>query len=179
MGVSGLEEILTRYVEIITHMVNRPGDRVIPAEFSPVETYTSEPSTSDGSSHEGSEREVDSNTAIIRGLLSRFSKLPENLIHGATSLASMGVDSITAMQITSLARKQGIFISPATIIQCTNLRELVAGIRAEHVEESSGSESTATDMEIQSPLADVIRTTMPRHLRQYIEAIYQIGRAHV
>ena len=175
MGVSSLEEILTRYVEIITHTVNRPGDRAIPAEFSPVEIHTSEPSTGDGSSHEGSEQEEDSITAIIRGLLSRFSGFPENLIHGATSLASMGVDSITAIQISSLARKQGIFIPPATIIQSMNFRELVARIRAEHVEESSGTESTATDMEIQSPLAEVIRTTMPRHLRQYIEAIYPVS----
>jgi len=178
MNTFGLEEILTIYGEVITQIVNRPGDRVMPADFSTVETHTSEPSISDDSAHEESEWEEDSTTTIIRGLLSRFSKLPGKLIRGATSLASMGVDSITAMQIASLARKQGIFVSPVTIIQSTTVHELVVRIHAEHMEESSGSDLTASprpaSMQILSPLADVIHTTMPRHLRQYIEAIYPV-----
>ena len=179
MDVSGLEEILTIYGEVITQIVNRPGDRVMPAHFSTVETHTPEPSTGDDSAHEGPEWEEDSAMPIIRGLLSRFSKFPEKLIHGVTSLASMGVDSITAMQITSLARKQGIFVSPVTIIQSTTVHDLMVRIHAESMEESSGSDLTASprpaSMQIPSPLADVIRTTMPRHLRQYIEAIYPVS----
>ena len=179
MGLAGLEEILTTYAEIIAQIVNRPGDRAMPADFSVIETHTLGLSTSDDSSCDGSEREEESATAIIRGLLSRFSKLPEKLIRGATSLASMGVDSITAIQIASLARKKGIFVSPVTIIQSTDVRELMARIHAENVEESYGSDSAATprpaDAEIPSPLAEVIHTTMPRHLRQYIEAIYPVS----
>ena len=179
MDISGLEEIITAYIEVITQIVNRPGDRVMPADFSAVQTPASEPSISDDSVHDDSEWTEDGTTAIIRGLLSRFSKLPEKLIHGTTSLASIGVDSITAMQIASLARKQGIFISPVTIIQSTNIYELMVKIHAEHMEESSGSVSTASPrpvhVEIPSPLVDVIRTTMPRHLRQYIEAIYPVS----
>jgi aryl carrier-like protein len=179
MGMSDFEEILTTYAEIIRQMVNRPGDRVMPADFSPVETHASECITGDGFSREESEREEDSTTVIIRGLLSRFSKLPEKLIRGTTSLASMGVDSITAMQIASLARKQGIFVSPVTIIQSTNVHDLMVKIHAEHMEESSGSDSTTTPQpaqaEIPSPLADAIRTTMPRHLRQYIEVVYPVS----
>ena len=179
MSMPDLEEILTIYGEAITQIVSRPGDRVMPTDFLAVETHTSEPGTSDDYTHEESEWEEDGTTTIIRGLLSRFSKLPENLIRGATSLASMGVDSITAMQIASLARSQGIFISPVTIIQSTSVHELMAKVRAEYMEESSGSDSTISPrsalVEISSPLADVIRTTMPRRLRQYIEAIYPVS----
>jgi len=179
MDISSLEEILAVYGEVITQIVSRPGDRVMPADFWIVETPTSEPSTSDDSACEESEWEDDNIMAIIRGLLSRFSKLPEKVIRGTTSLASMGVDSITAMQIASLARKQGVFVSPVTIIQSTTVHELMVRIHAEHMEESSGSDSTTTPrpayVEIPSPLADVIRTTMPRHLRQYIEAVYPVS----
>lgn len=180
MDMCGLEEILTKYAEIITQMVNRPGDRVIAADFSPVEAYRPGSSTSGDCLHEGAEQqEEDRTTTIIRGLLSRFSKLPEELIRGTTSLASIGIDSITAMQIASLARKQGIFVSPVTIVQSTNVRELIARIHAEYMEESSGSDCTATPQpphtEIRSPLADIIRTVMPRYLRQYIEAIYPVS----
>jgi hypothetical protein len=177
MDVSSLKEILTKYSQAITQIVNRPGDRVIPVDLALVETDTSETSTGDSTTHEESEWEVDSATAIVRGLLSRFSGLPEKLIHGATSLASMGVDSITAMQIASLARKQGVFVSPVTIIQSTNVHELMVRIHEEHMEESSESDSISTPqpVEIPSPLADVIRTTMPRHLRQSIEAIYPVS----
>lgn len=179
MDMSGLEEIITIYDEVITQIVYRPGDRVIPADFSAVQTPSSESGIIDDSAHEKSEWVEDDTTFVIRGLLSRFSKLPEKLIHGATSLVSMGVDSITAMQIASLARKQGISVSPVAIIQSTNVHELMVKIRAEHKEESSGSDSAASSspayVEIPSPLADAIRTTMPRHLRQYIEAIYPVS----
>ena len=179
MDIAGLEETLTIYGETITQMVNRPGDRVIPADFSPVETHMPEPSTDDDSASDEFEWKWDSTTTMIRSLLSRFSKLPENLIRGTTSLASMGIDSITALQIASLARQQGIFVSPVTIIQSTNVQELMVRIHVEHMEESSGTDSTATPppayMEIPPPLADVVHTTMPRHLRQYIEAIYPVS----
>ncbi|KAF9649477.1 hypothetical protein BDM02DRAFT_3230298 [Thelephora ganbajun] len=179
MDMSGLEEILTMYDDAITQIVNQPGDRLMPADFSTVETHTSNPSTSDDPTHEELEWEEDTTTAIVRGLLSRFSKLPEKLIRGTTSLASIGIDSITALQISSLARKQGIFVSPVTIIQSTNVHELMVKIYAERMEESSGSGSAASPrfahVEILSSLADAIRTTMPRHLRQYIETIYPVS----
>jgi len=179
MDIAGLEEILTAYGETITQMVNRPGDRVIPSDFSPVEAHTPEPSTDGDSGYNEFEWKEDGTTTIMRGLLSRFSKLPETLICGTTSLASMGIDSITAMQITSLARQQGLFVSPVTIIQSANVHELMVKIHAEYIEESSGTDSTATPppayMEIPPPLADVIHTTMPRHLRQCIEAIYPVS----
>ena len=151
----------------------------MPADFSPTETHTPEPSIGGNPVCEESEWKEDSTTTIIRSLLSRFSKLPENLISGTTSLASMGIDSITALQIASLARQQGIFVSPITIIQSMNVHELMVRIHVEHMEESSGTDSIATPppayTEIPPPLADVIRTTMPRHLRQYIEGIYPVS----
>ena len=179
MDMSGLEEIITMYDEVIMQIVNRPGDRAMPTDFSAAQTPTSESNISDDPAHEESEWVEDDVTSIIRSLLSRFSKLPEKLIRGPTSLASMGVDSITAMQIASLARKQGILISPVTIIQSTTVHELMVKIHAEQMEESSGSDSTSSPpppyVEISSPLADVIHTTMPRRLRQYIEAIYPVS----
>lgn len=179
MDIANLEEILTIYGETIMQMVERPGDRVIPVDFSSAETYTSTPSTVEGSASEESEWEEDDTTTIILGLLSRFSRLPKELIRGTTSLASAGVDSIIAMQIASLARRQGVSVSPVTIIKSTNVRELMMNIHAERMEESSGMDYTVTSssihVEIPPPLGDVVRTTMPRHLRQYIEAIYPVS----
>ena len=179
MAISGLEETLTMYGETITQMVNRPGDKVVPPDFSPVEIHTPESNADDDFTCEGSDWKEDSATTVIRSLLSRFSKLPEGLIRGTTSLASMGIDSITALQIASLARQQGIFVSPVTIIQSANVHELMVKIHAEYLEETSGTDSTATPppayVEIPPPLADVIHTTMPRHLRPYIEAIYPVS----
>lgn len=179
MDTFGLEELITMYGEVIMQTVNRPGDRVMPADFSTVETHVPEPSTSDDSAHEEFEWEEDDIITTIRGLLSQFSKLPENLVRGTTSLASMGIDSITAIQIAALARKQGVSVSPVTIVQSTNVHELMAGIHAERMEESSGSGSTVSlqpaHVEISSPLADIIRTTMPRRLREHIEAIYPVS----
>jgi hypothetical protein len=180
MDMSGLEEIITMYDEVITQIVNRPGDRVLPADFSAVQAPTSFPSINGDPAHKEPEWVEDDATSIIHSLLSRFSKLPEKLIRGATSLASIGVDSITAIQIASLARKKGVSVFPVTIIQSTTVRELMVKVQAEQMEESSpGSDSTSSPppayVEIPSPLADVIRSTMPRRLRQHIEAIYPVS----
>ena len=178
MDMSGLEEIIAMYADVITGIVDGPGDRAVSADFVTVHSHTSGLSTSVDLVHEETKWIEDDMASIVRGLLSRFSKLPERAIHGTTSLASMGVDSITALQIASLARKQGIFISPATIIQSTDVHELMAKVREEHTEESSRSDSATPPpgyMEIPPSLADVIRTTMPRRLRQYIEAVYPVS----
>ncbi|KAF9783958.1 hypothetical protein BJ322DRAFT_1067759 [Thelephora terrestris] len=178
MDIPGLEEILTEYEESIAQIVNRPGDPVMPTGFLIVESPKSSPGIDHDSVCEDRNWE-EHKSAIIRGLLSRFSKLPESLIRGSTSLASMGIDSITAMQIASLARKQGVYITPVTIIQCTNVHELLVKAREEEIEKSSGLDSAASSrhhsIEIPSPLADVISTIMPRHVRQYIEAIYPVS----
>lgn len=178
MDMSGLEEIIAMYADVITKIVDRPGDRAMPPDFVTVSSHTLELSASVDLVHEEPRWIEDDTASAVRGLLSRFSKLPERAIHGATSLASMGIDSITALQIASLARKQGIFVSPVTIIQSTDVHELMAKIREEHTEESPGSDSASSPpgyMEIPSPLADVLRTTMPRRLRQYIEAVYPVS----
>ena len=179
MDMSDLEKIITMYDEVIVQIVNRPGDRAMSADFSAMQTHTSEPSTSDDPAHEEPEWVEDDATSIIRSLLARFSKLPEKLIGGTTSLASMGVDSITAIQMASLARKKGISVSPVTIIQSTTVHELMTKIHAEQMEKSSGSDSPSSPppayVEFMPPLADVIRSTMPRRLRQYIEAIYPMS----
>ena len=176
MDIPGLEGILAEYDEVITQIVNRPGDPVMPAGFSIVGDRTSKPDT-DNPSVQDLELEQDSAAVVIRRLLSRFSKLPEKLIGGATSLVSMGIDSITALQFASLARKQGVFVAPLTVIQCANVRELLERIREERTEDrlNPASSSQSSAAEIQLPLADVISTTMPRHLRRYIEAIYPVS----
>ena len=179
MDIPGLEEVLTVYDEAIMQIVDRPGEPVMPTNFSTVENVISEPNPESDSLHEEFEWKEDTITATIRSLLSRFSKVPEQLIRGATSLASMGIDSIAAIQVASLAREQGMFVSPVTIIQSTNVDELMVKVREEKMEGSSGSDSAASprpvSVEIPPPLADVISTTMPRHLRQYIEAIYPVS----
>ena len=85
--------------------MNRPGAQAIPTHFFAVQAPTPQPSISDDPAPEEFEWVEDGTTSIVRGLPLRFSKFPEKLIRGATSLASTGVDSITAMQIASLARK--------------------------------------------------------------------------
>ena len=92
----------------------------------------------------------------------------------------MGVDSLITMQTASLARRQGAFIAPVTIVWCTDVHELIVKIREGRIEESSGPDSATSPvsllLEIQSPLAEIISTTIC-HLRQNIEAIFPVSSA--
>ena len=92
----------------------------------------------------------------------------------------MGVDSLVTMQTASLARRQGAFIASVIIIRCKEVHELILKIREGRIEESSGPDSATSPVsllvEIQSPLAEIISTTIC-YLWQNIEAIFPVSSA--
>ncbi|KAJ3563111.1 hypothetical protein NP233_g9148 [Leucocoprinus birnbaumii] len=62
---------------------------------------------------------------ILRDLVSSLARLPAEIIDKNTPLVSLGIDSITAIQISNKARHAGIGISTTQIIGCRNFGDLV------------------------------------------------------
>ena len=73
----------------------------------------------------GPESETWSDTeSRIRAVLAKLSSVPEHRIRRRTTIYQLGLDSINAIQIASLLRKQGVAISASDVIQektCANL----------------------------------------------------------
>lgn len=71
------------------------------------------------------ELEVDELYGRLRKLISSLSKVPIPAIKKKTPLASLGIDSITAIQISNKARQAGIWIPTTQIIGCRDFADLV------------------------------------------------------
>jgi amino acid adenylation domain-containing protein len=65
----------------------------------------------------------------IRTVLAKLSSVPERKIRRTTTIYQLGLDSISAVQIASLLRKQGLAISASDVVEqktCANLAEKAA-----------------------------------------------------
>jgi hypothetical protein len=165
MDLPSLERLLDNFASAIVDLVSHPGTRVLAADFEPVEAAADvTPSPANATAETG--MGWDEHALVIRQILSGFAKMPEELITPSSSLASMGIDSISALQISALARKQGIPITAPEVIQSNTVRELLDRLVEEVPPPPSG------DIEIKSPLSDVILTTLPRSLRNLVSQVY-------
>lgn len=75
--------------------------------------------------------------AKIRRLLSSVSKAPENNINRQTTLFHLGLDSITAIKISALLRKQGIKISVSNMLQASTLEGIARFVDQDQVNGAS------------------------------------------
>ncbi|TLD37492.1 Hydroxamate-type ferrichrome siderophore peptide synthetase [Venturia nashicola] len=82
--------------------------------------------------------------AKIRRLLSSVSKTPENNINRQTTLFHLGLDSITAIKISALLRKQGIKINVSNMLQASTLEGIAQFVDRDQVNGTSFSSSAET-----------------------------------
>ncbi|KAL4891562.1 hypothetical protein BDV59DRAFT_65864 [Aspergillus ambiguus] len=84
---------------------------------------------------EGPETDVDEESdtppheAVIRSVLSDISGLPTETIKPATSIFSIGLDSLSAIRIASICRRKGLKTSVADILQGGTLRGISQRVR--------------------------------------------------
>ncbi|EHK26839.1 putative non-ribosomal peptide synthetase [Trichoderma virens Gv29-8] len=73
---------------------------------------------------EDEEDEIDETALIIRRILSHVSYIPEESIRPQSNLYHLGLDSISAIKLTSLLRKEGIYLNPRDFIRATSIRQM-------------------------------------------------------
>ncbi|UKZ83008.1 putative NRPS-like protein biosynthetic cluster [Trichoderma virens FT-333] len=73
---------------------------------------------------EDEENELDETTLVIRKILSHVSDIPEESIRPQSNLYHLGLDSISAIKLSSLLRKEGIYLNPRDFIRATSIRQM-------------------------------------------------------
>ncbi|UKZ61521.1 NRPS [Trichoderma atroviride] len=68
--------------------------------------------------------ELDETTFAIRKVLSYVSDIPEDSIRPESSLYHLGLDSISAIKVSSLLRKEGIYLNPRDLIRSTSISQM-------------------------------------------------------
>ncbi|KAK1246285.1 hypothetical protein MKX08_000087 [Trichoderma sp. CBMAI-0020] len=68
--------------------------------------------------------ELDQTTLAVRKVLSYVSDIPEDSIRPESSLYHLGLDSISAIKVSSLLRKEGIYLNPRDLIRATSISQM-------------------------------------------------------
>ncbi|KAF3070043.1 Hydroxamate-type ferrichrome siderophore peptide synthetase [Trichoderma lentiforme] len=73
---------------------------------------------------EETERELDETALTIRKILSYVSDIPEESIRPQSNLYHLGLDSISAIKLCSLLRKEGLYLNPRDFIRATSISQM-------------------------------------------------------
>ncbi|KAL7920302.1 non-ribosomal peptide synthetase [Trichoderma austrokoningii] len=68
--------------------------------------------------------QLDETCLAILKILSYVSDIPEDAIRPESNLYHLGLDSISAIKVSSLLRKEGIYINPRDLIRATNINQM-------------------------------------------------------
>ena len=131
--ISNIPAWLDRYEQILYDILDQPNRSVVgfPNDLAalPLDTSSSQPESTPPSS---AEEAISSGPDLdaIRNALSKASNLPAMKITNDTTIFSLGLDSISAIQVASICQKQGLGLSVADVLQgrsvvgiCKFLRE--------------------------------------------------------
>lgn len=70
------------------------------------------------------ETELGETAFVIRKVLSYVSDIPEDSIRPESNLYHLGLDSISAIKVSSLLRKEGIYLNPRDLIRATSISQM-------------------------------------------------------
>lgn len=158
LDVGGTKELLKRFDFVLDSIISSPEDAV--ADFSqdqvsvcglpsfPVksEALTAPTVEAIADEDENDDDHTSSITKTILQTMAQVSKIPIDEISPTATMESLGIDSISAIKVTALLRKQAIKLSVSELLKAQTSKRM-----AEIVESSSGS-STPT----REPSGDVI-----------------------
>ncbi|KAH7922105.1 hypothetical protein BV22DRAFT_1037866 [Leucogyrophana mollusca] len=168
----GLTQALNRLEEILRVIVNHPDDNAA-ADLAGIVISDStsppvEPNAPDKQPPESSEEPTRLPPAVLE-VLSQVAHRPPETLDLDRSLAALGIDSISAIQLSAKCRKAGFSLSIADIIGSRTIRELVAKLGT--------TDATAIRRPSHSvpivPLAEskAIAARFPQKMRDAIESV--------
>lgn len=122
-----LQEMARSFSSLFVSLVERPEEgALVPEELQAAET--NEPQTNGYAqiqNYELPDGLSQSNVATLREILSKATKVREDDIHYETTLISMGIDSISAIQITAKLRQADIRLFAADVLRCNTFFDLI------------------------------------------------------
>ncbi|CAO1635232.1 unnamed protein product [Sympodiomycopsis kandeliae] len=169
-----LIEFLDLYAQSLSEIVYAPADSILPAEW--VAKYPAASTVQQGEqgshSEEASSLSIDDETLeqneavrAVRDALCRTTKLDPSKITMSSGLASLGLDSIAAIQVASHARRAGVQLAPADIVRSPTVRALYILVLKQ---QTLLSKSTVDETSI--PLAKRDPAQLPEALLRKAEA---------
>ena len=126
--VAEIDQVMTFFVESLdSEILSFTDDRVSICGLSAVQLRLDDGLDQPSSKQSQPEEEINdwSGTSItIRDILARVSGIPESEIRPSHTLYDLGLDSITAIKVSSLLRRKGVGLSPRDLIGAASILHL-------------------------------------------------------
>lgn len=143
----GLASVVQRYIAFLCDVVRLPdepwssGLPEIPAAASNAQARSQPESSEDV-------LEWDSRFDEFRNVLSVVTKVPASKIFTSTPLATLGIDSITAVQLVAKARRIGIRLTASDVVQSPSVGALLQKLKDAKAPAANGIKSVAVSVDI-------------------------------
>ncbi|KAF8610148.1 hypothetical protein BDV93DRAFT_517326 [Ceratobasidium sp. AG-I] len=172
-----LSQLSNTLREIILHPTSTIREKSVPPPAAPASkpdaTHTRELSDHQrGDATHTSEFEGWSSDQLkFKDILIAFTKVPTSNVHPSSQLASLGLDSISAIQLAGMAKRAGIKLAAADVAGSTTLADVAAIIskKAEHSSPQKAQQDAPARPLLNQETLDQARSALPDSLRGSVE----------
>jgi aryl carrier-like protein len=122
-----LDEALQLYRQAVVDIISQPNGTVVTPEAEAKAAKLKPAETNEQSSESGDEpaAELSGQQQEVRKLAAQILRVDVDKLLPSTKLASVGLDSISAIQLSSRCRKAGIKLAPTDIVRAPTIKELL------------------------------------------------------
>ncbi|KAJ8078433.1 Non-ribosomal peptide synthetase [Marasmius tenuissimus] len=172
----GLLSLLNELNDELTQLVKAPNAFVLPADdpiFINDQSVPDTPTTKvqDVDDYEVMDTWTDEQHQL-RKIIIDFVGLPSDAVTPTTSLVSIGIDSICAIQVASLARRAGISISATQVARSTTVQNLVSVLSSTQQSQADKKIRDVTTPILSEAIILHVRHSVPAELSDKIEQVF-------
>lgn len=185
--MSGLQSLLSQFHDAFESMVRAPNAMVLPEDF----VFVGAPTPSDiphsnvlpTSRNDAHEDSAQASWSLeqrkFHSILVDFVMLPSASVTSATNLASMGIDSISSIQVAALARKAGLPLIASDVARSTTIDDLMLTLAKKLETVSTNATATATpspasNVSLPPELVESARNRLPVELQSQLQDVFPV-----
>lgn len=183
----GLQSLLSQFHDAFESMVRAPNAMVLPEGFvfagppTPSEVSDSDvlPTTRNDAREDSAQALWSLEQQKFHSILVDFVMLPSASVTSATNLASMGIDSISSIQVAALARKAALPLSASDVARSTTIADLMLTLAKKLETVSTNGTATATpspayNVSLPPELVESARNRLPVKLQSQLQDVLPV-----
>lgn len=105
----------------------------------------------------------------FKDILIAFTKVPASTVHPDSQLAALGLDSISSVQLTGMAKRAGIKLSASDIAKCTTLADVAAIIAKKSASPQADPPTAPSRSLLDDQILAQARSNLPTSLQESVE----------
>jgi len=175
MHYSGLVDLLHEFNQVFTEIVRSPNTAAVPHYdelFVQTVDMVSEPQLNSTDFDESAVEAWSPKQRRMHQILVDFTGLPAQAVSPNTALTAIGIDSICAIQVAALARRDGIALVASDVARSLTVTDLLS--KLDSVDQRL-SPVLPTSVDLPQPVVDSARSSVPTVLQDALDCILPVS----